>query len=168
MWKKNELDQHETNLKSDLRVVGDDVPHGFPNSVREGMHRGNGLFAGSFAVGHSNCKPLIEVEKIALAQWRTSVASIEHSTPASRYDDILLQPGPFLYTTEAHKRYAPNKKPHNDSRPHEPLNIKLIAVLTNVAPYSKRGPLGARVFRAGVVCQPLPKIHSVWMSSSKK
>ena len=56
----------ERYLHRDLAKVGGDIPPGYPNSQGEGMHRGNGLFAGDFASAVHTNKSVRNFAKIAV------------------------------------------------------------------------------------------------------
>ena len=125
--------QHEANLSADLKAVGGDIPEGFPNSRKEGMHRGNGLFAGQFAAGLHNDKAVRDIALVALEQWKHMLRAENKSASG----DLLLQPGPLLFTTTKHEAYAGNKKTHNDAKSFDSGNIKLLICLTKIPPMKK-------------------------------
>ena len=148
---KAELRQHEANLFADLTAVGGDIPEGFPNSRKEGMHRGNGLFAGQFVAGLHKDKAVRNIALVALEQRKhmqpqrkhmlrkdaTLSSCIESRSAKSSSGDLLLQPGPLLFTTTEHQAYAGNKKTHNDAKTFDSGNIKLLICLTKVHPMKK-------------------------------
>lgn len=121
--KTNELAQHEAKLKTIPSRSWWRRPAWFPNCFGEGTHHGNDLIAGSFAAVFHNCNPLIEVGKLALAQWRTSVASIEHYTPAYRHEEMMFQPAPLLYPMVAHKKGTIPSRKYRTTASHTMLSI---------------------------------------------
>lgn len=142
-------------LEESLRPLGGDVPKGLPNSQAEGMHRGNGLPWAPFAASMQNLGNVLAIAKMA------GVFAGRYSMDVAKQSDFIVVPGPFLYTTSEHLAYKSNKNTHNDVKPGDPFNIRILAVLAN----AQSAQQSARVLRAGCVFSLYLRSSALWRST---
>ena len=164
----------EENLHKDLRQVGSDVPSGYPNSRVEGLHRGNGLFAGEFAAA---IHALPAVRGFAGMAFNLTREAHEVAPITDVAREIILMLGPFLYTTTEHHGYKSNKESHTDTTGADAYNIKVLAVLAGAKLPAQRRSLTSqqrsltsqeRVLRARVIMIPRPNSEAPWCEVVRK